>query len=36
MSKVKPQETKVSQSTLFMIYAVVIVIAIVVTVLTTG
>jgi len=36
MSKVNHQETKISQSTLFMIYAVVIVIAIVVTVLTTG
>ena len=36
MSKVKHQENKISQSTLFMIYAVVIVIAIVVTVLTKG
>ncbi len=36
MSKVKQQETKISQSTLFMIYAVVIVLAIVVTVLTKG
>ena len=35
MSKVK-QQTKLNQNTLFMIYAVVIVMAIVVTVITTG
>lgn len=36
MSKVKHQETKISQNTLFMIYAVVIVLAIILTIVTTN
>jgi len=36
MSKVKQQSAKISQNTLFMIYAVVIILAIVVTVVTTS